>query len=68
MGKNSTFDLAQKLIKEEKKKKQEKIKLVEFEELVKQGPKKQTIDFILSYAKSIDIVKTKSDNILISLN
>jgi hypothetical protein len=69
MGRNSTFELLQELFKEEKKKRRN-IKNIDkrANSIAEQGPKKKTIDFILSYAKSIDVVTTKKDNILISLN
>jgi len=31
-------------------------------------PKKQTIDFLLSYSKSLELVQTKSKNLPISKN
>lgn len=31
-------------------------------------PKKQTVDFLLSYSKSIGLLKTKTKNQIVSLN
>ena len=67
MSKNSTLKLWDYLLKEE---------YTSFDKLVHKilskeqiGPKKETIDTILSYASSVKAISTKSnDKILISLN
>ena len=67
MSKNSTLKLWDYLLKEEFSSFDKAVhKLFSDNQL---GPKKETIDAILAYAKSVKGIKTKSnDRILISLN
>ena len=67
MLKNSTLELWDYLLKEEFSSFDKAVhKLLSKNQI---GPKKETIDAILAYAKSVKGIKTKSNNrILISLN
>ena len=68
MGRNSTLELLQELFKEEKNNSRNVYNIDRQERRVQTGPRKQTIEFILSYAKSIETVSVKSNKIIISLN
>ena len=67
MSKNSTLKLWDYLLREEFSSFDKAVhKLLSNNQI---GPKKETIDIILAYAKSVKGIKTKSnDRILISLN
>ena len=67
MSKNSTLKLWDYLLKEEFSSFEKAVHKLLSENQI--GPKKETIDIILAYAKSVKGIKTKSNNrILISLN
>ena len=67
MSKNSTLKLWDYLLKEEFSSFDKAVHKLLSENQI--GPKKETIDSILAYAKSVKGIKTKSNNrILISLN
>ena len=67
MSKNSTLKLWDYLLKEEFSSFDKAVHKLLSENQI--GPKKETIDTILAYAKSVKGIKTKSNNsILISLN
>ena len=67
MSKNSTLKLSNYLLKEEFSSFDKAVHKLLSENQI--GPKKETIDTILAYAKSVKGIKTKSNNrILVSLN
>ena len=68
MGKNSTLKLWDYLLKEEDASFDKLVhKILSEEEQI--GPKKETIDTNIAYARSVKAIRTKSnDKILISLN
>ena len=67
MSKNSTLKLWDYLLKEEFSSFDKAVHKLLSENQI--GPKKETIDIILAYAKSIKGIKTNSNNrVLISLN
>ena len=67
MSKNSTLKLWDYLLKEEYTSFDKSVHKILSEAQV--GPKKETIDIILAYARSVKAIRTRSnDNLLISLN
>ena len=67
MIKNSTLKMWNHLLKEEYTLFDKSVHSILSDNKI--GPKKETIDTILSYARSVKVIRTKSkDQILISLN